>query len=203
MMNAATKPVLLAALLGLAACAQPAPPAPPVVDPYASVGGGAVFQGDLAGGTLTAEATAQYFQTTVGDTVLFPADQTTLTPEARAVLARQAAWLTRHPGFTAVVQGHAEETGTREFNLGLGARRASAVQEYLVANGVAPNRIRTLSFGKERPAATCSDESCYAQNRRTVTVVTEAAPSQSPVAQVPMAQAPIAQAPIAQAGAGL
>ncbi len=190
MMNAATKPVLLAALLGLAACAQPAPPvAPPVVDPYASTGGGAVFQGDLAGGVLGAEATAQYFRGTIGDTVLFPADQTTLTPEARVILARQAAWLSRHAGFTAVVQGHAEETGTREYNLALGARRASAVQEYLVAQGVAPGRIRTLSFGKERPAATCSDEGCYAQNRRAVTVVTEAAPA--PVAAIAAAPAAV------------
>ncbi|WP_411837484.1 peptidoglycan-associated lipoprotein Pal [Paracoccus sp. ME4] len=201
MKNAALTPVLMAALLGLAACAQPAPrQAPPVVDPYASTGGGAVFQGDLAGGTLGAEATAQYFRDTVGDTVRFPADQTTLTPEARAVLARQAAWLSRHSGFTAVVQGHAEETGTREYNLALGARRASAVQEYLVAQGVAPGRIRTLSFGKERPAATCSDEGCYAQNRRAVTVVTEAAP----VAALPpaqgMATAP-ATAPVATAAA--
>ncbi|TJZ83569.1 OmpA family protein [Paracoccus hibiscisoli] len=189
-MNAATKPVLLAALLGLAACAQPAPPvAPPVVDPYASTGGGAVFQGDLAGGVLGAEATAQYFRGTIGDTVLFPADQTTLTPEARVILARQAAWLSRHAGFTAVVQGHAEETGTREYNLALGARRASAVQEYLVAQGVAPGRIRTLSFGKERPAATCSDEGCYAQNRRAVTVVTEAAPA--PVAAIAAAPAAV------------
>ncbi|WP_277018467.1 MULTISPECIES: OmpA family protein [Paracoccus] len=189
-MNAATKPVLLAALLGLAACAQPAPPvAPPVVDPYASTGGGAVFQGDLAGGILGAEATAQYFRGTIGDTVLFPAEQTTLTPEARVILARQAAWLSRHAGFTAVVQGHAEETGTREYNLALGARRASAVQEYLVAQGVAPGRIRTLSFGKERPAATCSDEGCYAQNRRAVTVVTEAAPA--PVAAIAAAPAAV------------
>ncbi|MFN3278633.1 MAG: OmpA family protein [Paracoccus hibiscisoli] len=189
-MNAATKPVLLAALLGLAACAQPAPPvAPPVVDPYASTGGGAVFQGDLAGGVLGAEATAQYFRGTIGDTVLFPAEQTTLTPEARVILARQAAWLSRHAGFTAVVQGHAEETGTREYNLALGARRASAVQEYLVAQGVAPGRIRTLSFGKERPAATCSDEGCYAQNRRAVTVVTEAAPA--PVAAIAAAPAAV------------
>ncbi|WP_410217768.1 peptidoglycan-associated lipoprotein Pal [Paracoccus sp. (in: a-proteobacteria)] len=176
-MNAATKPALLACLLALAACAQPAPPvAPPVQDPYASVGGGAVFQGDLAGGVLGAEATAQYFQGSVGDTVLFPANQTTLTPEARDILARQAAWLTRHGNFAAVVQGHAEETGTREYNLALGARRASAVQEYLVAQGVAPGRIRTLSFGKERPAETCSDEACYAQNRRVVTVVSESGP---------------------------
>lgn len=177
-MNAATKPALLAALLGLAACAQPTPTvAPPVVDPYASTGGGAVFQGELAGGVLGAEATEQYFNSTVGATVLFPAEQTTLTTEARTILARQAAWMTRHTNFTAVVQGHAEETGTREYNLALGARRASAVQEYLVAQGVAPGRIRTLSFGKERPVATCSEESCYAQNRRAITVVTSTAPT--------------------------
>ncbi|MFD1480915.1 peptidoglycan-associated lipoprotein Pal [Paracoccus nototheniae] len=181
-MNAAKTPVLLPVLLGallaLAACAAPAPPlTAPVVDPYASTGGGAVFQGDLAGGVLGAQATAEYFRSGIGDTVRFPADQTTLTPEAREILTRQAGWLAQHANFTAVVQGHAEETGTREYNLALGARRASAVQEYLVAQGVAPGRIRTLSFGKERPAATCSDEGCYAQNRRAVTVVTETAPS--------------------------
>ncbi|RJE80638.1 peptidoglycan-associated lipoprotein Pal [Paracoccus sp. JM45] len=171
-MNAAMKTALSGCLLALAACAQPAPPvAPPVADPYASVGGGAVFQGDLTGGTLGSQATAEYFQSGVGNTVLFPADQTTLTPDARNVLARQAEWLTQHGNFSAIVQGHAEETGTREYNLALGARRASAVQEYLVAQGVAPDRIRTLSFGKERPAETCSEETCYAKNRRAVTIV--------------------------------
>jgi peptidoglycan-associated lipoprotein len=172
MTHAMTKPALLACLLGLAACAQPAPP-PPVVDPYAQTGAGAVYQGNLPGGVLGAEATAQYFTGQVGDTVLFAAEQTALTPEARSILTRQAQWLNQHTNFTAVVQGHAEETGTREYNLALGARRASAVQEYLVAQGVAPGRIRTLSFGKERPAETCSDESCYARNRRAVTVVSD------------------------------
>lgn len=173
MTHVAMKPALLALLLGLAACAQPAPPAAPVLDPYAQTGAGAVYQGNLPGGVLGAEATAQFFRDQVGDTVLFPAEQTNLTPEARAVLARQAQWLNQHANFTAVVQGHAEETGTREYNLALGARRASSVQEYLVAQGVAPGRIRTLSFGKERPAETCSDESCYARNRRAVTVVSD------------------------------
>jgi len=174
MMNAATKTALSGCLFALAACAQPAPPvAPPVADPYANVGGGAVFQGDLNGGTLGSQATAQYFQGTVGNTVLFPADQTTLTSDARSILARQAEWLSQHGNFTAIIQGHAEETGTREYNLALGARRASAVQEYLVAQGVAPGRIRTLSFGKERPAETCSDEACYAKNRRAVTIVND------------------------------
>jgi peptidoglycan-associated lipoprotein len=169
------KPAAAALLLTLAACAQPAPPVTQaVVDPYASAAGGALYQGDLAGGTLGAEATPEYFNTTVGNTVLFAANQTALTSDARAILARQADWLNRHTNFTAVVQGHAEETGTREYNLALGARRASAVQEYLIAQGVASDRLRTLSFGKERPRAVCSDEACYAQNRRAVTVISPA-----------------------------
>ncbi|MCZ0962128.1 peptidoglycan-associated lipoprotein Pal [Paracoccus benzoatiresistens] len=170
------KPAAAALLLTLAACAQPAPPAtqPAVVDPYANAAGGALYQGDLAGGTLGAEATAQYFNDTVGNTVLFAANQTALTAEARGILARQAQWLNTHTSFNAVVQGHAEETGTREYNLALGARRASAVQEYLIAQGVASERVRTLSFGKERPREVCSDEACYAKNRRAVTVVSPA-----------------------------
>lgn len=172
-MNPWMKPLSAACLLALGACAQPAPPAQQVVDPYASSGAGALYQGDLAGGTLGAEASAQYFSTQVGDTVLFAAEQTTLTPDARAALTRQAEWLNRHTNFSAVLQGHAEETGTREYNLALGARRAGAVQEYLIAQGVAADRVRTLSFGKERPAETCSDEACYAKNRRVVTVVSE------------------------------
>ncbi len=175
-MTAWTKPAAAVLLLTLAACAQPAPPAAtqPVVDPYANTAGGALYQGDLVGGTLGAEATAEYFNSTIGNTVLFAANQTALTSEARAILARQAEWLNRHTNFTAVVQGHAEETGTREYNLALGARRASAVQEYLIAQGVGSDRVRTLSFGKERPRAVCSDEECYAQNRRAVTVVSPA-----------------------------
>lgn len=166
------KPAAVVLLLSLAACAQPAPPVTQtVMDPYASAGGGALYQGDLAGGTLGVEATAQYFNTTVGNTVLFAANQTALTAEARGILARQAEWLNRHTNFTAVVQGHAEETGTREYNLALGARRASSVQEYLISQGVASDRLRTLSFGKERPREVCSDEACYANNRRAVTVV--------------------------------
>ncbi|WP_374303341.1 OmpA family protein, partial [Paracoccus sp. (in: a-proteobacteria)] len=102
------------------------------------------------------------------------ANQTTLTAEARGILARQAQWLNTHANFNAVVQGHAEETGTREYNLALGARRASAVQEYLIAQGVGSDRVRTLSFGKERPREVCSDEACYAKNRRAVTVVSPA-----------------------------
>ena len=173
------KPAAAALLLTLAACAQPAPPAvqAPVVDPYANAAGGALYQGDLAGGVLGAQATAEYFNNSVGNTVLFPANQTALTTEARGILARQAEWLKTHTNFSAVVQGHAEETGTREYNLALGARRASAVQEYLIAQGIAPSRMRTVSYGKERPVATCPDESCFAQNRRAVTVLASGAGS--------------------------
>lgn len=170
------RPTALAAtacLAMLAACAQTAQQPQQVFDPYANTGTGALYQGQLPGGALGAEATAEYFRAQVGDTVAFPAEQTALTGEARATLARQAEWLNKYGNFNAVVQGHAEETGTREYNLALGARRASAVQEYLIAQGVAAGRIRTLSFGKERPLAVCSEESCYAQNRRAVTVVSD------------------------------
>ena len=112
-----------------------------------------------------------YFQQTIGDRVLFQVDQSTLTPEARATLAAQASWLTQNPEYQAVIEGHADEQGTREYNLALGARRASSVQEYLVSQGVSPARLRTVSYGKERPIEICSDELCYSKNRRAVTVV--------------------------------
>lgn len=173
-MNIWMKSASAICLLGLAACAQPATQTTQqVIDPYANLGNGAVYQGNLSGGTLGSEATAQYFNNQVGNTVLFAANQTTLTGDARAILARQAGWLKQNGNFSAVVQGHAEETGTREYNLALGARRASAVQEYLVSQGVEAGRIRTLSFGKERPVEVCSDEACYAKNRRAVTVVSQ------------------------------
>lgn len=112
-----------------------------------------------------------YFQGTIGDRVLFAVDQSTLGSEARTTLAGQAGWLTQNPEYTAIIEGHADEQGTREYNLALGARRASAVQEYLVNAGVAPGRLRTVSYGKERPIEICSDEVCYSRNRRAVTVV--------------------------------
>lgn len=166
--------IAASSLAALVACAPPAPQQQaPVVDPYASMGSAALYQGALAGGGLGGEGTPEHFSSQIGDTVRFDANQTTLSAEARGILARQAQWLNQHGQFNAVIQGHAEETGTREYNLALGARRASAVQEYLIAQGVPAGRIRTLSFGKERPAAVCSDEACYAQNRRAVTVVSQ------------------------------
>ena len=102
-------------------------------------------------------------------------DQSTLTAEAQAVLDQQAVWLTQNGEYRALIEGHADEQGTREYNLALGARRASAVQNYLISRGVAPGRLQTISYGKERPLAICSDESCYSQNRRSVTVITAGA----------------------------
>ncbi|MGR3659973.1 MAG: peptidoglycan-associated lipoprotein Pal [Paracoccaceae bacterium] len=112
-----------------------------------------------------------YFNQTVGDRVLFVVDQAVLTDEARVTLQGQAEWLMANAEFTAIVEGHADEQGTREYNLALGARRANAAQEFLVSRGVSSARVRTVTFGKERPIAICSEESCYNQNRRAVTVI--------------------------------
>jgi len=149
----------------------------PVTDPYADTGdGGAVYSRNLNGGVaigrvLPGTPTAEEFRGVAGDTVTFAADQAVLSPEGRAVVARQAAWLARNPGFTALVQGHADDPGTPEYNLALGARRAAAVQEYLIARGVDGSRVTTVSFGRERPTEACSTEACFARNRRAVTVV--------------------------------
>lgn len=112
-----------------------------------------------------------YFQQTVGDRVLFEVDQSSLTPSAKATLDGQAQWLSTNVEYNAVIEGHADEQGTREYNLALGARRANTVQEYLLSQGVAGNRMKVVSFGKERPIEICSEESCYAKNRRAVTVI--------------------------------
>lgn len=160
------KMTALAAVLGLAACAQPQTGA--VVDPYGQGGAGA---GTVGTGVLGGAGTAEYFRAEVGDTVNFMLDQSTLTAEARGILARQAQWLTQNQTFNAVIEGHADEQGTREYNIALGARRASAVQEYLISQGVVSGRLRTVSYGKERPLAICSTEDCYTRNRRATTVV--------------------------------
>lgn len=112
-----------------------------------------------------------YFAATIGDRVHFAVDQSTLSDEAKAILDAQAGWLTEYPEFAVTIEGHADEQGTREYNLALGARRAAAVRDYLVSRGVAESRISTISYGKERPIAVCSNESCWSKNRRAVTVL--------------------------------
>ncbi|MDQ0503275.1 peptidoglycan-associated lipoprotein Pal [Xanthobacter agilis] len=113
----------------------------------------------------------QEFVVGVGDRVFFESDQTDLTPQARATLDRQAQWLQQWSRYTFTIEGHADERGTREYNIALGARRAQSVRDYLVARGIDPARMRTISYGKERPVAICNDISCWSQNRRAVTVL--------------------------------
>ena len=122
-------------------------------------------------GTASDPTSVAFFQQNVGDRVLFAVDQSTLSPEAQAVLAAQARWMAANPAYTALVEGHADEQGTREYNLALGGRRANAARDYLIGQGVSPDRLRTISYGKERPIQVCSTEECYSQNRRAVTVL--------------------------------
>ena len=122
-------------------------------------------------GAAAVPGSEQDFTVNVGDRVFFMEDQSSLTPEAQETLRRQSAWLNKYPRVTVQVEGHADEQGTREYNLALGARRANAVREYLVSRGVPTSRLQTVSYGKERPLAICSDETCYSQNRRAVTVI--------------------------------
>lgn len=116
-------------------------------------------------------ATPDYFNQVLGDKIFFAVDESAVGPEASAVLDGQARWLLDNPGYNALIEGHADERGTREYNLALGARRASAARDYLVSLGVPDHRLQTVTFGKERPAAVCSAESCWSQNRRAVTVI--------------------------------
>lgn len=118
-----------------------------------------------------APGSQQEFLVTVGDRVFFETDSSALTPTAQMTLDKQAAWLNRYTNYRILVEGHADERGTREYNIALGARRGSVVVNYLISKGVNGSRIQTKSFGKERPVAICNDISCWSQNRRAVTVV--------------------------------
>ena len=118
-----------------------------------------------------APGSQQEFLVTVGDRVFFETDSSALTPTAQATLDKQAAWLNRYTNYRILVEGHADERGTREYNIALGARRGSVVVNYLISKGVNGQRIQTKSLGKERPVAICNDISCWSQNRRAVTVV--------------------------------
>ncbi len=140
----------LAAALAISACANNA------------------ANGPLANAAAT-PGSQQDFVVNVGDRVFFSTDSSDLSQQARATLDKQAQWLNHYPQYTFVVEGNADERGTREYNLALGARRAQVVRDYLVSRGVPANRMSTISYGKERPVATCDDISCWSQNRRAVT----------------------------------
>ena len=130
--------------------------------------------GDGAGGNLAGSAapgSQQDFVVNVGDRVFFESDQTELSPQAIATLEKQAQWLQQYNRYAFTVEGHADERGTREYNIALGARRAQSVKTFLSSRGIDPSRMRTISYGKERPVAVCNDISCWSQNRRAVTVL--------------------------------
>ena len=171
MMKTLNKALILATVLLAAACTNP--------DRYGAGGaGGPDGMGGMAAGPLgdpNDPNSVAYFNQTLGDRVLFAVDQSTLSSEAQQILAGQAQWLNNHPQYSALIEGHADEQGTREYNLALGERRANSVREFLVSQGVAGNRLRTISYGKERPIEICSVEACYAKNRRAVTVLSAGA----------------------------
>ena len=113
----------------------------------------------------------QEFTVSVGDRIFFDTDSSVIRPDAAATLEKQAQWLNQYQSYRITIEGHADERGTREYNLALGARRAAATRDYLVSRGVSGQRLQTISYGKERPVAVCDDISCWSQNRRAVTVL--------------------------------
>ena len=125
----------------------------------------------LASAGSAAPGSQQDFVVNVGDRVFFESDSTELTMQSRGTLDKQAQWLQQYGNYSFTIEGHADERGTREYNIALGARRAQAVRDYLASRGIQPGRMRTVSYGKERPVAVCNDISCWSQNRRAVTVL--------------------------------
>jgi len=128
-------------------------------------------QGTVGTAGTAAPGSQQDFVVNVGDRVFFETDSSELTMQARGTLDKQAQWLQQYNRYAFTIEGHADERGTREYNIALGARRAQAVRDYLAARGIDANRMRTISYGKERPVAVCDDISCWSQNRRAVTVL--------------------------------
>ncbi len=151
---------LVAVLSGLGGCDKTAPAASLGIGP--GFGSGA---GNFAPGSK------QEFNDRIGDTVRFEVDSAELTPDGRSVLNAQAVWLRQYANYPVSIEGHADERGTREYNIALGARRAEATKSFLIAQGINPQRIRTISYGKERPVAICDNITCWSQNRRSVTVL--------------------------------
>jgi peptidoglycan-associated lipoprotein len=175
-MNFSSKALLVVAGFALAACNNPdrfgGGPGGAGGDPL----NGAGITGQGLGGVNDPTSVA-YFNQTIGDRVFFAVDQSNLSGEATSILAQQARWLQTNSDYAVIIEGHADEQGTREYNLALGARRASSVQNYLISQGVSANRLRTVSYGKERPVEVCSSEACYNRNRRAVTVLSMGAGS--------------------------
>ena len=154
--------ILLSALVSVSACSNS-------INPFGGSSNDPMFGNNM--GDVSNPTSPAYFQEAIGDRVLFAIDQSSLGPEAMVLLNSQATWLMTNGDYKIIVEGHADEQGTRDYNVALGARRANSVKEYLNSLGVAATRIQTVSYGKERPIEICSKESCYSVNRRAVTVL--------------------------------
>ncbi|CAA6606276.1 Outer membrane lipoprotein Omp16 homolog [Rhodospirillaceae bacterium LM-1] len=162
--------VVLGAALALAACSSDPEIGSDAKGSGTGMGGGTgVTSGMAPSGVGT--GSNPFAQEGVADRVFFETDRSELTADAQATLTRQAAWLGRNPSVRAVIEGHCDERGTREYNFALGERRAKAVIEFLKARGVAAARLRMVSFGKERPVALGASEDTWSQNRRAMTIV--------------------------------
>ncbi len=158
-----------------AACAKKAEaPAPTVVS---NNNGGSATNTTRSTTNSIVAGSIQDFTQNVGDRVHFGYDASNVDSDAKTTLDKQAAWLQRYPNVTIQVEGHCDERGTREYNIALGARRAASVKEYLVSKGVNSSRVDTISYGKERPVCVESNDACWAQNRRGVSVITAGAAS--------------------------
>jgi len=168
--------LLLAAtvLVAVAGCAKKRPqtlPPAPLAGPSGEAGGPVRATGPAVDGAIVPGSDADFRRSVTSNTVNFGLDQYDIDPQARAILDSQAEWLARNPNVRITIEGHCDERGTREYNLGLGDRRANSAKNYLAARGVSPARMTTISYGAERPLALGSDEDAYAQNRRAVTIV--------------------------------
>ena len=161
------KAILLVAALALAACNNPR--GGEFDDGFGAGGAGGISSTAL--GDPNDPTSIAYFNETIGDTVNFTVDSSDLSAQAQVILRTQAAWLNRYPQYSIVIEGHADERGTREYNVALGARRAARVQQFLIAEGVSSGRISTVSYGKERPIEVCAEQRCWDANRRAVTAV--------------------------------
>nr|WP_298687966.1 peptidoglycan-associated lipoprotein Pal [uncultured Dongia sp.] len=156
------------AMLGLAACESDASKMAATADPAPTNNLAPTDPGNVNSQALNPD---DVFQHDVGNTVLFATDAYDLAPDAQTVLQRQAQWLMQYPARTATIQGHADERGTREYNLALGERRAESVRAYLVALGIDATRLQTVTYGKEQPLCGEATDSCWQGNRRGVTAL--------------------------------
>lgn len=170
-MTLTTKALLIAATLALAACNNPWREDDDDFGSGSNLGTGVPVIGTTALGDPNDPGSIAHFNQRIGDTVRFTVDSSDITPEGQQVLRGQAAWLNANPGFAVLLEGHADERGTREYNIALGERRANAVRQFLAQQGVDAGRLRTISYGKERPVEACAEQRCWDLNRRSVTVV--------------------------------